>query len=279
MNDHAPPSRTTRLTSLSLFAVIVVALIGYLVGLSDGVPIPNGIEAGSASRQQSDDAVNKDDHTIAAISYAEIPGSLTGPTAAFAKNPVRIPTKSDYDLFEKIEPSPADKAESSRIRSTRRAYNGAPPIIPHAIQGTSDSACYACHSNGIKMTGMKASVMSHPFLANCTQCHAPPPPTPFENVPASVENDFAGLAAPQAGKRAFPGAPPTIPHSQWMRENCDACHGGANGWKGMETTHPWRTNCTQCHAPSATLDQAVVATSAPMLPPPAIASTGPASPE
>ncbi len=142
-----------------------------------------------------------------------------------------------------------------------------PPIIPHAIQNTNDAACYACHSNGVQMAGLKASVMSHGFLANCTQCHAAPPPPPFQDVDAEVATDFVGLPAPLAGHRAYPGAPPTIPHSRWMRDKCTACHGGPNGWAGMESTHPWRTNCTQCHAPSAVLDQAIAADPIPMLPP------------
>jgi len=181
--------------------------------------------------------------------------------------PTAVPQSSGYDLFAKIVPSSEEKAASSKLRASRRAFNGAPPIIPHAVETTSDAACYACHSKGLRLGNLKASVMSHEFLANCTQCHAPPTPTPFQDVDASVDSSFVGLPAPEAGARAYPGAPPTIPHSRWMRSNCLACHGGPNGWAGMESTHPWRTNCTQCHAPSAKLDQAFSTESATMLPP------------
>jgi cytochrome c-type protein NapB len=262
-----------RLSTLFLSGVIAVAVLGFFVGLADGVPRPNGQdepygqEALSLRDPHQGSIAAQDAKLIPAITYAEISHAAMGPTAKFQATAKTLPAEPAYDLFAEIKPSEADKAVSSKLRSSRRAFNGAPPIIPHAVQNTTDSACYACHGNGMKMAGLKASVMSHPYLANCTQCHAPPPPLPFEAAERPVETSFVGLPAPKAGQRAFPGAPPTIPHSQWMRENCNACHGGPNGWSGMESTHPWRTNCTQCHAPSAVLDQAVTWNGVPMLPP------------
>jgi nitrate reductase (cytochrome), electron transfer subunit len=47
-----------------------------------------------------------------------------------------------------------------------------------------------------------------------------------------------------------------VPHPIFMRENCLSCHGAA-GPEPIRTTHPWQTNCLQCHAPSAVLDQIV----------------------
>jgi cytochrome c-type protein NapB len=101
--------------------------------------------------------------------------------------------------------------------------------------------------------------MSHGFLVNCLQCHATPPPKPFAHLDVVAANNFVGLPAPTSGERAFPGAPPVIPHSTWMRERCLSCHGGVAGWPGLEVTHRWRTNCKQCHALSAQLEPAVVA--------------------
>lgn len=191
------------------------------------------------------------------------------PTKAWQSKRQTLP-ESRHDLFAKVEFNQAAKEESSKLRASRRAYNGAPPVIPHPVESTNDAACYACHSQGVRIAGGKASVMSHPFLANCQQCHAPMAPMPFRHVEATAPSNFVGIPAPKQGKRAYPGAPPTIPHSQWMRENCNACHGGPHGWPGMETTHPWRTNCTQCHAPSATLDQMPMITTRLILPSPDI---------
>lgn len=279
----------SRLTTIFLAAVVAVAVIGFFVGLADGVPAPKGLhshglldeighhpieigrvaQTGDKSQPLVVPAANK---VIPAIRYAAIAQTAMGPTAAFKAAVVELP-KSNYDLFAEIHPSAADKEASSKLRASRRAFNGAPPAIPHAIENTNDAACYACHAAGAQIAGLKASVMSHQFLANCTQCHASPPPAPFQSVDSRVDTSFVGLPAPKSGERAFPGAPPTIPHSQWMREKCTACHGGPNGWAGMESTHPWRSNCTQCHAPSAKLDQAIPVDGAvPMLPPLEVAS-------
>ena len=46
--------------------------------------------------------------------------------------------------------------------------------------------------------------------------------------------------------RAFSGAPPTIPHRVFMRDNCISCH-GPTGYHEYRTTHPNRTQCMQCH--------------------------------
>ncbi len=260
-----------RISTIFLVCVICVAVVGYYVGLNGGVPKTTSVNSSGLSPESMPHSngvgIRENSKVQAALSYSEIPIAAMGPTEAFHTAIKSLPTQAGYDLFAEIKPSEADKAESSRQRASRRAYNGAPPIIPHSVQNTNDAACYACHSNGMQLAGLKASVMSHPFLVNCTQCHASPPPAPFQNINSEVATNFVGLPAPKAGQRAYSGAPPTIPHSQWMRQNCLSCHGGPNGWAGMQSTHPWRTNCTQCHAPSAVLDQAVPVESLPMLPP------------
>jgi nitrate reductase (cytochrome), electron transfer subunit len=264
-----------RYSTIVLVSIICMSVVGYFVGLYRGIPSPasqrtSGLPTDSGTAHAQNESTPGSPEMMQAVAYAEIPTAMNSPTGRFhaaAKSLPMLPSQAHYDLFAEIKPSADDKETSSKKRATRRAYNGAPPIIPHAVQNTNDSACYACHSKGMQMGGLKASVMSHPFLANCVQCHAPPPPAPFQAIDSEVASDFVGLPAPKAGERASPGAPPTIPHSQWMRENCLACHGGPRGWAGMESTHPWRTNCTQCHAPSAVLDQAVTTQSIPMLPP------------
>jgi len=264
-----------RYSTIILVSIICMSVVGYFVGLYRGIPDradqrSSGLPTEPATTQAVNGISGENSKLLAAVAYAEIPDATMGPTdlyRAAAKSLPTLPSQAKYDMFAEIKPSEADKELSSQQRATRRAYNGAPPVIPHAVENTNDAACYACHSNGMQMAGLKASVMSHQFLANCTQCHAAPPPVPFQAIDSKVETNFVGLPAPKAGHRAFPDAPPTIPHSQWMRENCLACHGSPHGWAGMESTHPWRTNCTQCHAPSAVLDQAIPVESIPMLPP------------
>ena len=255
-----------RIVTVLLSSVIAAAVVGFFVGIGDGVPKPNNSNESSIAELRTSAAAATDTKLIPALSYSDIANMPMGPTKSWQATPQRL-LQPEFDPYTKIEPSAAEKEASSKLRASRRAFNGAPPTIPHPVENTNDAACYACHSGGAKIAGLKASVMSHPFLANCVQCHATMAPAPFQEIDATVETTFVGLPAPKEGKRAFIGAPPTIPHSRWMRENCHACHGGPLGWAGMESTHPWRTNCIQCHAPSATLDQMPASELVPMLPP------------
>lgn len=147
-------------------------------------------------------------------------------------------------------------------RRERRAYAGAPPTIPHSVQQKDPAACLACHSSGAQIAGKRAPAMSHREYTMCTQCHAMQR-TENEHVaqlgeyPDALEHGFEGLHEPSQGSRAYQGAPPTMPHPLFMRENCSSCH-GVHGALGMRSTHPERQNCQQCHAESAPFDQAAV---------------------
>jgi nitrate reductase (cytochrome), electron transfer subunit len=144
-------------------------------------------------------------------------------------------------------------------RAGRRAYDGAPPVVPHPVAQQSAAACLACHGPGLVVKDKVASKMSHPLHSNCTQCHVPaagpqiPVTDPLLRVPLA-ENVFAGSEAPLKGSRAWPQAPPTVPHSTFMRSDCLSCH-GPQGLFGLRTPHPERQSCLQCHAPGAGLDQ------------------------
>lgn len=130
----------------------------------------------------------------------------------------------------------------------RRAYTGAPPVIPHEIfdeKGFGGKGCLACHAEGEYVPKLKtyAPVTPHPELANCKQCHVAK-----ENVAPFRSTTFAGETAQAIGGAALPGSPPPIPHMLAMRNNCLACHAGPSAPKEIRTTHPNRVNCRQCHA-------------------------------
>jgi cytochrome c-type protein NapB len=155
--------------------------------------------------------------------------------------------------------SEADRELALWDRSARRAYNGAPPVVPHPIQEDSSAACLACHGEGLAVKNRFASRISHPHYANCTQCHVPAggPRIPITetalNQPLAF-NSFVGAKDSLKGSRAWLTAPPTIPHSTHMRSDCLSCH-GPSGLFGLRTPHPERQSCTQCHAPNADLDR------------------------
>ncbi len=147
----------------------------------------------------------------------------------------------------------AEKQEAVRIRKMRRAFNGAPPVIPHEVSQRYSDDCIGCHEDGGDLGDGIASKISHDHYLNCLQCHVPSVETVL-GPPDERENSFQGLAEPAGGERAWQGAPPTVPHTTRMRKDCLSCH-GEYGKEGMKTPHPERTSCRQCHGLSAELDQ------------------------
>lgn len=138
-----------------------------------------------------------------------------------------------------------EKAESSTYPDYRRAdlrmYEGAPPVMPHALR---NRACLDCHATGMITEGKQAPVTPHPQLANCQQCHVPQ-----ENVALFRENQFKRTVTVASLPKANPSGPPLIPHRVFMRENCLVCHNDPARKEVVQTTHPERANCRQCHVP------------------------------
>ena len=137
----------------------------------------------------------------------------------------------------------------TEVRSARRAFDGSPPVVPHEPQG---AACITCHTATGKEVPNMAFAPANPHgdvgnLKNCRQCHV------FKaDETTFAKNAFEGLAVDLTlGDRLFSIAPPTIPHSLLMRENCLACHSGPSARPEIRCTHPERTNCRQCHVESA----------------------------
>ncbi|NUO83151.1 hypothetical protein HUU05_24025 [candidate division KSB1 bacterium] len=138
-----------------------------------------------------------------------------------------------------------EQAESSTYPEYRRAdlrmYEGAPPVMPHALR---NRACLDCHANGMITEGKQAPITPHPQFANCQQCHVPQ-----QNVALFRENAFQRAVKPAALPKANPSGPPLIPHRVFMRENCLVCHNDPARKEVVQTTHPERANCRQCHVP------------------------------
>ena len=144
---------------------------------------------------------------------------------------------------------------SAEYRAGRRLFDGAPPVIGHGDFGAD---CSACHdSQGVAVAGVGfAPASPHDGTGEaggtirCRQCHVFATTTDL-----FVRSDFFGLRQDmRAGGRLYEGAPPTIPHQVFMRENCAACHAGPGARAEILTSHPERTRCTQCHVPVTTRD-------------------------
>ena len=65
-------------------------------------------------------------------------------------------------------------------KDTRRAFEGAPPLVPHDLEVGMD--CLDCHRLGEN----DAVITSHPERSNCVQCHIPE----VTDVKPFVENTF-----------------------------------------------------------------------------------------
>jgi cytochrome c-type protein NapB len=135
-------------------------------------------------------------------------------------------------------------------RAQRRAYAGAPPVIPHGELGMD---CQQCHGAlpvrlpdlGLSPASPHDRTLGLGRAARCLQCHL---------VRRSSDefrpSGFAQGARPaQRGTKAHAFAPSTIPHRIFMRENCVACHAGERASADIRTGHPDRARCQQCHVP------------------------------
>lgn len=189
---------------------------------------------------------------VPATAYSDIADGNLGPNAEVRT--LLVQKEAPFVSQDPVVPGDAERKRADlAVRAERRAFNGAPPTIPHLIDPRDATACVSCHGpNGMQLGSVVARPMPHPHLASCTQCHVQQMPVAADET-HWLHNDFAGLPAPTAGHRAYPGAPPVIPHSVQMRENCAACHGWS-GADGLKSSHPWRRSCTQCHAPWAARD-------------------------
>ena len=147
-----------------------------------------------------------------------------------------------------------DAARQLAEYHARRAYEGAPPIIPHAVveeEQVGKNNCLQCHASGgfVPEYDAYAPVVPHPELISCRQCHVA-----VNTETLFAESDWQTVAPPETGQAALEGSPPPIPHDLQMRENCLACHAGAAAPVEIRVSHPERVNCRQCHVLIETTD-------------------------
>jgi len=255
---------TSNATPLIAFVVVSVAVAGYFTGLQAPMKASSLSSPLTAANRQTRSTTTPEAGVVLATDYKD----MADVTLARRQHARLASLKSTTDPLAEIRIDPEEKLMALHQREQNRAFNGAPPTIPHPIDQRSDASCAACHKEGAMTKTLRIPRMSHEFLTHCMQCHVENNPRHMPGT-AFRENEFTGLEAPTAGPRAFPGAPPQIPHSTWMRSDCMSCH-GYEGRHGIRTTHPLRSNCQQCHAPSATMDQTLLTGEPQFLPGPEI---------
>jgi len=135
------------------------------------------------------------------------------------------------------------RAQLLDARRETRAYDGAPPVIPHEVDARGRQNCNSCHTPGATDNPARVGPpRSHPAWGDCRQCH----------VEQLARDRFTGsnldaLWWPASGSRLYSSAPPTIPHALQNRQLCEVCHIGEQAPLALRASHGPRDNCTQCH--------------------------------
>jgi len=151
---------------------------------------------------------------------------------------------------------PGASKSAALVRAERRAYDGAPPVVPHQ---DFRMTCTGCHKeDGLSLPDVGfAPPMPHELtrglsaMSNCRQCHV------FQRTFGLFRSStFAGLRQDlRRGRRFHDFAPPVLPHPVFMRENCLACHTGPAAREEIRCSHPERPRCLQCHVPRQTTEE------------------------
>jgi nitrate reductase cytochrome c-type subunit len=135
---------------------------------------------------------------------------------------------------------------------SRRAYAGAPPVIPHPVvnDGVINDDCLSCHQDGgfVPEQNCYTPITPHPEMGNCRQCHVAQ-----TTEQLFVDTEWKQPDLPKRGRQALPGGPLQMPHTLHFHDNCLACHTGPHAVVEIRTSHPERENCTQCHVPDVGL--------------------------
>lgn len=225
-------------------SILPIAAVGLVILWSFAVP--------GCSQPEQPVTIDQDRDRAEKMLGLAAPGE-TRPIGSSKATPAPLP-KSNVDLIPTTTDRLKDRLAALAERAELRAYWGAPPVVPHEIgQFESAADCRTCHDQD---SDEAAPRTPHVHLAGCTQCHVEQERELFFELELA-DNSFRGLPEPIGGQRAWPGAPPTIPHPTFMRNRCLSCH-GPDSRVGIRTDHPERQSCQQCHAPSAKINQRLV---------------------
>jgi nitrate reductase (cytochrome), electron transfer subunit len=183
-----------RLLQVGVFAVIAAAFAGLVTGTRQ-VPPQRGYTAAVAAPPPAPGDAPR------AVSYLGWRTTRLGPNADLYEGAFEalIPHGKGEELL-------AQNPEALAARAARRAYEGAPPTIPHRVEAIATNECTACHDHGAAVFGKTAPIPGHRERSVCTQCHVPEQAA-IPGGPPLTENTFAGLGAASPSHTAPPLEP------------------------------------------------------------------------
>lgn len=259
-----PRTLSARASKVVLAAVLVTAVSGYFMGLHPMNPVASASRLPPGVGSAESAAVAETSGVPRVVEYRLLGETPWKPNATWHSRLEQLRPAAAAQVGPtstspaRLPASDLQRGYAVGQRAERRAFEGAPPVIPHPVDPLAPDNCRACHLAGLAVRGVVARRMSHGELGSCIQCHVPsqgPGPIPREGeLPAFADTTFVGLGSAGRGARAWPGAPPTIPHTLWMRQECGSCH-GVGGLEGLRTSHPERVLCLQCHVPDGSADR------------------------
>ncbi len=153
MTSEETPRAPARLLYVGGAAVATIALVGFLTGVERP---RHGLPETTIRGATSADAP--------APGYADLRTLRRGPNAAMYASAMATFTA-------RVEEGPPE-SDVDRARWTpRRAFDGAPLTIPHAIRQQGPPDCLGCHETGVVVAARRAPKMNHARRDSCTQCH------------------------------------------------------------------------------------------------------------
>lgn len=249
-------TNTNSVPAFALPLTIVIAFIGFFLGSKP-------ISLAESHHEPSVAAENED--LSQAPTYIAMRAQSYGENATWQSDMTPL-HEALPDVLDPVVTQEGAWEAAVHDLQNNRAYDGAPPTIPHPIGSEIALECLVCHTDGMMVDDRIARPPSHSWMTNCTQCHIRS--NVFINQNRISEgtlehaesvggsNHFGGHQWPLHGDRAWEGAPPTVPHPTWMRQNCASCH-GTTGRHGLRSTHPDRQNCLQCHGLNSELEGSI----------------------
>ena len=84
---------------------------------------------------------------------------------------LRVMVARAQELSDAGAPTEEEHAQAIARRAERRAYDGAPPTVPHPVAQRDGPACLTCHGEGMRVATQVAPAICHTTHANCLQCH------------------------------------------------------------------------------------------------------------
>ncbi len=246
-------ARSAKATTIVVAIVFTISVSGFFMGMRQTVRETGHTETAIELHPETDEVHQ---NIQVAVDYKDIAQAGFGVNANLKSQLSSLRSTPGSEAHP--HPYFADEATLRIKRASRRAYDGAPPIVPHPIAQDSAASCLQCHSQATQIGDVIAPAISHPEYTSCTQCHVSGKGLGSRWNTAEFDlhtgNQFAGDHETKAAEQAYPNAPLTIPHTVHMRQNCMSCHGEL-GTSPIRTSHPERQSCTQCHVPSSTVDK------------------------